>query len=120
MLDIVKLSTSAGASRAKDVIASLRSSPAVRCVDTVAPLAERAGIEMKVDAELMEGCEITPPSPRAAGVHVICGHGDNIPWLLEDLKVDWDGRCKKGSLWLLQRDRNGRVADAQYHTIRKD
>jgi 8-oxo-dGTP diphosphatase len=101
-------------------VASLRTSPAVRCIKTVEPLANALGVELQNDAGLFEGSEIVPPSPRHDGIHIICAHGDNIPWLLDAMKIDWDGRCKKGSMWVIQRDGRGRVTGFSYHTIRKD
>ncbi len=101
-------------------IVSLRSSPAQRCIDTVLPLSKKAGVAIDIDKGLMEGSEIKPPSPRADGVHIICAHGDNIPWLLDDLKIDWDDRCKKGSVWMIERDGRGRVVQAKYSTAPKD
>jgi broad specificity phosphatase PhoE len=101
-------------------IVALRSSPVLRCVDTIAPLAKKVGVPIKIDAGLMEGREIKPPSPREAGVHILSAHGDNIPWLLQKLRVDWDGRCKKGSIWLIGRDARGRVMRAEYKAVAKD
>jgi len=95
-------------------IVALRCSPAVRCVQTVEPLAATAGIVIAIDKSLMEDSEMRLPSPRQPGAHVLCAHGDNIPWALEELGVDWDERCKKGSVWLIQRDAKGRVTQAVY------
>jgi len=101
-------------------IVSLRSSPATRCVDTVTPLSKKAGVAIDLDKGLMEGSEIKPPSPREDGVHILCAHGDNIPWLLDELKIDWDDRCKKGSVWVIERDGRGRVTQAKYSATLKD
>jgi 8-oxo-dGTP diphosphatase len=104
-------------------IASLRSSPAVRCVQTVEPLAENTGSQLTRDQGLYEGSVIRPPSTRGKlgdGAHVLCAHGDNIPWLLEELDIDWDGKCKKGSIWLIQRDGRGAAKNAKYVKIEAD
>ena len=101
-------------------VASLRSSPATRCAKTVEPLAEAIGVELEIDRRLMEGSTIAPPSPREEGVHIICAHGDNIPWLLDDLKIDWKQQCKKGSIWTIERDGRGKVIAARYETVAKD
>lgn len=98
-------------------IVSLGSSPALRCVQTVEPLTERIGMKIVIDQTLMEGSEIAPPSPRDDGAHVLCAHGDNIPWLLDKLKINWNGRCKKGSMWLIQRDGRGKVIKARYEKV---
>lgn len=101
-------------------IVSLRSSPALRCVDTVRPLAKRAGLALDVDANLMEGRTIGPPPPREQGMHILCAHGDNIPWLLDELKIEWNGRCKKGSIWVIERDGRGKVLASRYQSVTKD
>jgi 8-oxo-dGTP diphosphatase len=100
-------------------VASLRSSPAARCVKTVEPLAEMLGVDLEIDKRLMEGCTIAAPPAREDGVHILCAHGDNIPWLLEDLRIDWKQQCKKGSIWALTRDGRGSVQSAAYQTIEK-
>lgn len=100
-------------------IVSLRSSPALRCIDTVRPLAKRSGVALDIDPGLMEGKDIKPPSPREDGVHIICAHGDNIPWLLDDLHIDWKQQCKKGSIWRIERDGRGLVLGAQYEAVAK-
>lgn len=87
------------------VIDEIRSSPSVRCVDTVGPLAEARGLRVSVDKAVAEG------STKAAiklvermltdGVNAaLCSHGDVIPTVLDALGVDWD-RCAKGSTWVL-------------------
>lgn len=86
------------------------SSPSVRCVDTVRPLAKDRGLEIDETEDLFEGsrhlalarvraCSSTPS--------VLCSHGDVIPWVLNAL-VDRDGvdlgpepKCAKGSTWVL-------------------
>jgi phosphohistidine phosphatase SixA len=101
-------------------IVSLRSSPSLRCIETVEPLAERADVKIDVDRRLLEGRAIKPPSPRVAGAHILCAHGDNIPWLLDELKINWNGRCKKGSIWFIQRDAQGKVLKARYESVKGD
>ena len=82
-------------------------------------LTRRTGIALDVDKGLTEGSEIKLPSPRDGGVHILCAHGDNIPWLLESLKIDWDDQCTKGSIWTIERDGRGRVTAAEYTTTPK-
>jgi 8-oxo-(d)GTP phosphatase len=101
-------------------LVALRSSPALRCVQTLEPLAERVGAALEIDQGLMEGRKVSAPSPREDGAFVLCAHGDNIPWLLEDLGIDWDGRCKKGSVWVVQRDGRGKVTESAYHALPKE
>lgn len=92
---------------------SIRSSPAVRCVQTVQPLADRVGVDVAIDPVLREGSKLTLPEPKQTGLHALCAHGDNIPWLLDDLGIDWK-ECKKGSIWMLKRDGKGRVVESSY------
>ncbi len=117
--------TSAGRDQAKAIakaiakewsdegIASIRTSPARRCVQTVEPLAKHCGIELEIDQTLMEGSPIAMPDSGEAGVHVICAHGDNIPWLLASLEIEMP-ECRKGSVWVLHRDSSSRIARTRY------
>jgi 8-oxo-dGTP diphosphatase len=85
----------------------LRSSPAVRCVDTVVPLARRLGLEVDHDDALYEGT----PTPTVLalleavaaekGDTVLCSHGDVIPEVLRRVAPSIDLRCAKGSTWRL-------------------
>jgi len=96
----------------KSGVSSLRTSPARRCHETVAPLAEALGLKLVVDKGLFEGggpIEL----PRDGGIHALCSHGDRIPETLDAFGVAWD-KCKKGSVWKLEIDSNGKVAKSQY------
>src|SRR5688500_13857662 len=57
-------------------IAQIRTSPAIRCVQTVEPLAARANVEVKLDDALMEGSDIKLPKASQSGLHIFCAHGD--------------------------------------------
>jgi 8-oxo-dGTP diphosphatase len=86
------------------------SSPAVRCTQSVEPLAEARGLTVVQDNALWEAMPL-------AGIRrlvdeldhaVLCSHGDMIPDLVDHL-IDEGmaavGRdCKKGSTWLLERE----------------
>lgn len=84
------------------------SSPAVRCVDTVAPL----GLAVEVDDDLFEG-RFAPAEAlvrsllEAGGTAVACSHGDVIPALLDAFAVRWE-KCQKGSTWVLEADGSAR------------
>ncbi|HEX2586689.1 MAG TPA: phosphoglycerate mutase family protein, partial [Gaiellales bacterium] len=93
------------AKRLVDVLAGARidrivSSPYLRCVQTVEPLALRLGIAAEQRGELAEG---TPPGPVRdllaaldGATAVVCTHGDIIAELIGP------GReAKKGSVWVL-------------------
>jgi phosphohistidine phosphatase SixA len=94
-------------------IAQIRTSPAVRCVQTVEPLAARANVEVKLDEALMEGGDITLPEISQSGLHIFCAHGDNIPALLESLGIECE-ECSIGSMWMLKRDDQGAITDVVY------
>lgn len=89
-------------------IEAIYSSPYVRCLQTVLPLAEVAGLEVQVEDVLAEG-EVGKKARELVkslvGQNaVISTHGDVIPALLDwmtrrgmSLKSAFD--CKKGSVW---------------------
>ena len=87
------------------------SSPAVRCIETITPLAERFSCSVTVDDLYFEGRRIV--LPEIQGVAVICAHGDNIPDLLGRLKLQWY-QCAKASTWRLELDDDQKIIDAQY------
>ncbi len=89
-------------------IEAVFTSPYVRCVQTVQPLAEAAGLEVVEHPALAEGegGKATRDLLRSViGTNaVLCSHGDVIPavmnWMVNKgmtLKADFD--CKKGSTW---------------------
>ena len=88
----------------------LLSSPYVRCLETLAPLAAELGLEVEAVEELAEGraYECLDLIRRLAGTDVaLCTHGDVIPEVLLAL-VSEDGldlgpypREAKGSVWVL-------------------
>jgi 8-oxo-dGTP diphosphatase len=88
------------------------SSPYVRCVQTVQPLAEAVGLDVEQTPALAEG-----NAPQAvklihelAGTNAaLCTHGDVIPTVLQSLEaegvqivspLEW----RKGSTWVLHTD----------------
>jgi 8-oxo-dGTP diphosphatase len=89
------------------------SSPAVRCRDTVEPLASKLGIELRDARELAEGADVGAAVDLARSVaakkgdSVLCAHGDLIPEVIRRFARDgmaWDGdlRFAKGSTWVLE------------------
>lgn len=98
------------------------SSPSVRCVQTVEPLAKALGLTVEEDAALAEGVaarDVVKLLHQVDDGTVVCTHGDVIPTMLETLRAE-DGLqiaseypCAKGSTWVLERD-GGRYAEAQY------
>ena len=97
----------------------VRSSPSVRCIDTVAPLAAAAGLDVEPADDLAEGngraaAGLVRSLVHAPGAVVLCTHGDVIPDVLVALDKDGarlgdEGRCAKGSTWVLDLDGHGRV-----------
>src|SRR4051812_8090574 len=63
-------------------IKRILSSPSIRCVDTVSPLAKKLGRKVEPTEELLEGAdavkayELLRTSSRASGDTVLCTHGD--------------------------------------------
>lgn len=92
------------------------SSPAVRCVTTVEPLADQLGVEVVVDDRLAEGAGAAEVQTLlrdvADGATVVCTHGDVIPRILDQLIADGMTpehglRWAKGSTWVVGRDATG-------------
>jgi 8-oxo-dGTP diphosphatase len=94
------------------------SSPYVRCVETVEPLAVAIDVEVRTDDRLAEFtdeagvgaiAEVLDCIRHLPDRAVVCSHGDVIPALIEAL-VD-GGTCLvgtpewgKGSVWVIERD----------------
>ncbi len=90
---------------------SLHSSPYVRCVQTLEPLAERLGTTIRCDPRLAEGEPFEPVLDLLGEVErgaVLCSHGDIIPEVIQALarrgmevvtSPDW----RKASIWVLKR-----------------
>ncbi len=103
------------------------SSHAVRCAQTVAPLADRLGLEVERRDELTEGArsalllELLRTEALVEGELVLCSHGDLIPEVLNTLlregMVVIGGRgCEKASIWSL--DVRGRDIVSATYTAR--
>ena len=91
------------------------SSPAVRCVETVEPLAEARGLEVHRCDEIFENSDIERSwallerSARRKGDVVLCSHGDVIPELVRraqhrGMEVPGKAGASKGSCWALEWD----------------
>jgi len=88
------------------------SSPAVRCVQTVEPLARDRGLPVEMVPWLFEGTDgstLLETIRSLPGPAVLCTHGDAIPKivlpLVEDaVPVEGPMVWKKGSTWVLDRD----------------
>lgn len=105
-------------------IRRISSSPAVRCTETVAPLASKVAVEVQTTDALLEGADtdtalaLLEGVASAKGDSVLCTHGDLVPELLrtlirDGLRTDDELRFAKGSTWVLQAKR-GALKEARY------
>ena len=88
----------------------LISSPHVRCVQTLEPLARTCGLRIEQDARLAEGAALDGAALLLAALGdeptVLCSHGDLLPLLVAAL--DAEGvrlsaiDCDKGSIWRVE------------------
>jgi phosphohistidine phosphatase SixA len=101
------------------------SSPAVRCRDTLGPLAEATGLEVEAVDELAEGADpasavdLLEALAGEGADTVLCTHGDLIPEVLRHLtrqgaRLEGDLQFAKGSTWELVVD-DGAVVGGRYH-----
>lgn len=100
--------------------AALVSSPYVRCIQTLEPLSRRLDLPVCTETRLAEEQPVEPVLELLAEVadrSVLCSHGDIIPATIESLRltgtelrtpVDW----RKGSVWVLVRDKRRRIVSA--------
>ncbi len=93
-------------------VTTLVSSPYVRCVQTLEPLAERLGAKVATDDRLAEGSAFTETLELLAEVGdgaVLCSHGDVVPDLIRALQrrgmlVETPADWRKATLWVLESD----------------
>jgi len=106
-----KQSRSVAERLAGEGVSTIHSSPYVRCVQTVEPLAELIGATITIDDRLAEDSPFEPVLDLLAEVDsgaVLCSHGDVIPATIQALvrrgmevqsSVDW----RKATVWVLRR-----------------
>ena len=94
-------------------IVRLATSPALRCIQTLDPLAAHLGLDVEMAPELFEGRDVAGAeawvlAAAADGPAVLCTHGDVLAALIETLRargvpVGGDGTVafSKGSAWRL-------------------
>ena len=103
----------------------IHSSPAVRCRDTVQPLADSRGIQVRDQNELAEGhgarkvVDLMVELAAKKGDSVLCTHGDLVPEVLRRLardgvKLESDLQFAKGSTWELLVD-GDKISSGRYH-----
>ena len=90
------------------------SSPAVRCITTVEPLAARFGLPVEQDDRLAEGASLDDVESLLGEVSdaALCSHGDVIPMLLRELtnrgmRPAQGLRWSKASTWVIERGEDG-------------
>ena len=98
----------------------LCSSPYLRCVQTLEPLATRLGTTVETDRRLGEDEPVGPVLELLAAAPnrtVLCSHGDVIPATIRALEQlgaklrtppDW----RKASVWVLTRNKQGTIVHA--------
>jgi phosphohistidine phosphatase SixA len=100
------------------------SSPYVRCVQTMEPLADEREIPVEAISELGEGMafdllEKVAVGASASGPAALSVHGDVLRALVDDLRergvLSGNGRgdVRKGCIWIVQVHRGG-IVDARY------
>lgn len=98
------------------------SSPYLRCVDTMEPLAEALGVPVGRRDALAEGSTLAAVRlvrRLTADDAVLCSHGDVIPFVLAMLDAEYGlgigpaPRNAKASVWVLEA-RKGRFTRATY------
>jgi 8-oxo-dGTP diphosphatase len=120
--------TAAGWDQARALAARLRpltegtlvSSPYLRCVQTLAPLAWLLAAEVTTDERLAEGNDardVLGLLAELADGSVLCSHGDVIPETLDALVrrgclVAGEPQWGKGSVWVLHREGSGAITRA--------
>lgn len=99
---------------------TLVSSPYVRCVQTLEPLADRLGTTVAVDERLAEDTGFGPTLgllDELPDGSVLCSHGDVIPEVIGALArrgctIVGEPEWRKASVWVLERDQFGQWVTA--------
>ncbi len=99
------------------------SSPYVRCMESVVPLAARRGVAIEPTDALAEGAPLEAAlalvRKHAHRDTLLCSHGDVIPALLDHwgrrgLDLGTAPQCPKASTWVIDLDGTGEPAAARY------
>jgi phosphohistidine phosphatase SixA len=102
-------------------ITTFYSSPSIRCIQTLYPLAKMVGAEVEADLRLAEGGDYIAVLDMLWSLPdgtVLCSHGDVIPETMGALErrgceftsmPDW----RKASVWVLQRNTHGEIVRAE-------
>jgi 8-oxo-dGTP diphosphatase len=104
------------------VVRRIASSPHIRCVQTVRPLALDRQLPLELAEDLAEGTPLqralTFLEQNGDTPAVFCSHGDVVPALVlalaeRGMALDGDREWKKGSIWMLER-RGGAFVRGSY------
>jgi phosphohistidine phosphatase SixA len=104
------------------VVRRIASSPHVRCVQTVRPLALDRQLPLELAEDLAEGTPLeralTFLEQNGDTPAVLCSHGDVVPALVlaladRGMALEGDRDWKKGSIWVLDR-RDGAFVRGSY------
>jgi phosphohistidine phosphatase SixA len=104
-------------------VARIVSSPHVRCVETVRPLAHARGLPIVESESLSEGAALEDAlallESSDGGCHLFCSHGDVIPAIVlhladNGMAIDGERAWKKGSTWVLERGTSGAFTRGSY------
>lgn len=99
------------------------SSPYVRCMETVVPIAGARGMAVEPVEELSEGAPLEDAlalvRKHAMSGALMCMHGDVLPMLLDyyagaGVDMPADREWPKGCIWTLDTDTTGEVVCARY------
>jgi 8-oxo-dGTP diphosphatase len=99
------------------------SSPYVRCMETVVPIAGSRGMAVEPVEELTEAAPLDPAialvRKHAISGAVMCMHGDVLPSLLDTydaagVDIPSEREWPKGCVWTLETDNTGEVVRARY------
>lgn len=100
---------------AEPALTKVFSSPAIRCIETVEPLASTHGRKVKRRRALLEGADIEASWALAESLGrdgtdaALCSHGDIIPEIIgrarsRGMAVPGKSGCAKGSIWAMHWD----------------
>ena len=112
-------------SMSAEPIDTVLSSPYVRCVQTVEPLANRRKLRVEPSGDLEEGAGGERIIHLIAGFKgrniVLCTHGDVVQEVLDRLIAEGlvsraRASLEMGSTWVLE-ERDGRIASAKYRPL---